>query len=312
MRAVTRTNLALGDLHIPIGVCPATGSDDIRFDTAAPDGTKRHTQYVHESETRTLRAVDDPAAEPIEVPKVLNGSIKGVRIGEDFREVPPSELDYAKAVTAMPTIELLEVIDYRRVPTERMTGGHWIQPDKMFERSLAILIEALRRDGHAMLVKWSARDRQRLGIIRVRVTDDGPALMLNDVTFAAQLRKPNDQVLAAGRITELDERSVNAAQNLLAQYRGPGRMLDEATDDLIAVHTDLVQNAHQGVYEDPAQTLAFAASLHRDGLRERADRLVQWAEARWPQVAAARDEIDRVIAAAGDDTAEQLATLVAA
>lgn len=315
MRATVRTTLALGDLlEIPIGVASATTHDDPKLDTAGPDGAKRVTQYVHPGKSRTLYAVPhdealdayvDPAAgtvstevlTPVEVPEVITESIKGVRVGKDFRVVPPSEVQYATAATTLDRVELLEVIDYRKVPTDRLGGAHWIQPDPGFARPLAVLMAALKRDGNAMLVKWSARSRQRLAVIRVRKTDKGDALILNDVTFAAQWRQPDEQVLEPGTLTDLDERAVASACEILRDHHGTGKALDTAEDALPALHIEIVERAHDGLYDDPARVLALVQHYRDEFQGERADRLVAWAEERWPVIAEQRDEVERVLAA---------------
>lgn len=326
MRATVRTTLALGDLlEIPIGVASATTKDDIRFDTAAPDGAPRQQLFVHPDHKRTLYALpahstvgeladgDAVAAEhltPVEVPEVVSTVVKGVRVGDDFRVVPPSEIDYATAATHIGRVELLEVIDYRRVPTDRLGGAHWIQPDPGFARPLAVLIAALKRDGNAMLVKWSARSRQRLGVIRVRRTDHGDALMLNDVTFAAQWKDPDDRVLEPSRVEDIAERSIVAACEILKSHHGIGEALETAEDDLPALHTEIVERAHDGLYDDPQRVLKLAAEYDSDDLAERSAQLLQWAEQRWPEIAERREDVDRVIAEGGDDVGEKLAALV--
>jgi len=327
MRAVSRTTLALGDLlEIPIGVVAATGTDDITFDTAAPDGAPRVQQYVHPDRSRTLYApppgvnldeLDDDAFEAlqigdltaVEVPEVLDESIKGKRVGDTFRVVPPSEIEYATAATKLDRVELLEVIDYRKVPTDRLAGAFWLQPDPGFERPFRTLMVAMRRDGNALLVKWAAKSRQRLGVIRVRSTPEGDALMLNDVTFAANLRPASDQVLAAASVEALDERAVTAACAILADLHGTGEALATARDDLPELLTKIVEHAHEGIYDDPARVLELAATFG-DGLDERHDRLVLWAEARWPELADKREEVERVIADGGEDVGEKLAAIV--
>lgn len=328
MRATTRTTLALGQLlEIPIGVASATTKEEVRFDTATPDGAARVTQYVHPEHSRTLyRLANDADPDdltdadferitlgdllPEDVPEVVTDTIKGVRVGKDFRVVPPSEVEYATAATNLDRVELLEVIDYRKVPTDRLGGAHWIQPDPGFARPLAILMAALKRDGNAMLVKWSARSRQRLAVIRVRHTSKGDALILNDVTYAAQWREPDDRVLEPSQVEDVEERAINAACTILAEHHGTGKALEEAEDALPALHIEIVERAHDGLYDDPARVLELAAHYRDEDLAERAKRLVEWAEQRWPALAEKRREVEAVIAEGGDDVRDRITTLV--
>lgn len=325
MRAVTRTTLTLGNLlQIPVGIAAATGSQEIRFETALDDGTKRVQQFVHPTRSRTLLAppadgdlTDAKAAdlEPVAVPEVVDTVCKGVYVGDTFRRVPPSELDYAKAATKLDRVELLEFVDYRRVPTDRLDGAFYVQPDPGFARPLRTLMRAMRADGKAMLVKWSLRDRQRLGVIRVREIDGEDVLLLNAVTFAAQWRAPDEQVYEPARV-EVDAaeeaRAVAAAQRIIVSYHGTGEALDTAEDELPNLLIEVVQRAHDGVYDEAVRTLELAAQYRADGLTERAAQLVRWAEDRWTHLVVVHEQVDKIVAEGGDDVGEKLAALVTA
>jgi non-homologous end joining protein Ku len=339
MRAVSRTTLTLGELlEIPIGIVPATGSQEVRFDTAFPDGTKRVQQYAHPTKTRTLYELPDHSTlgelaqddgggggvistellNPIEVPEVIAEAVKGVRIGDDFRVVPPSELEYAQAATHLETVQLLEFIDYRVVPTDRLTGTFFVQPDPGFARPLRTIMRALRDENAAMLVKWSVKTRQRLGVIRVRKDPDTAkdVLVLNGVVFAADMRKPDAQVLEPATVEVVDQRdadaAVLAARQIIRAHHGTGKALDTAEDDLPGVLTEIVERAHDGLFDDPARVLELASLFRTQDppLNTRAEHLVAWAELRWPELVAKRVEVEHVIAEGGDDVGEKLAALV--
>jgi len=324
MRATSRTTLVLGDLlEIPVGVCGATGEDDVRFDTAALDGAKRVQQFVHPTRMRQMIEVDPeevrlidglPVGEIVErlelIPETCEDTIKGIRVGDTFREVPSSEIDYATAATALDRVEVLEFVDYRRVPTDRLTGSFWIQPDPGFARPLAVLMEAMRQDGAAMVVKWAARSRQRLGVIRVRRTPDGDALLLNNVVFAAQWRDADTRVLEAGAETAIDPKAVEAARSIIKSMHGTGKALEDTIDDLPTILKGIVATAGEGVYDDQLKVLELIATYVADGLIERAAKLHAWAEQRWPELDEKRQEVERVIADGGEGVGERLAALI--
>jgi non-homologous end joining protein Ku len=331
MRAVARTTLELGDLlKIPVGIVPATGSRDVRFDTAFPDGTPRVQQYVHPVRERTLYQLPQPdatgevptsvpfdALAPVAVPEVVHEAVKGVRVGDDFRVIPPSEIEYAEAVTHLEAVELLEFIDYRRVPTDRLSGFFYVQPDPGFAKSLRTIIEAMRHEKRAMLVKFTVRKRQRLGVIRAR--EDSPGkwiLVLNGVAFAAEVRAPDERVLEPAMVEEVDERSVEAARRIIRAHSGPGETLDTARDELPDLLGEIARRAQEGIFDDPVRVLMFAADIREaeraersDGHTPRADGLVEWAEARWPRLVEQRTAITRVLAEGGADVDDRLADL---
>lgn len=327
MRAVARTTLELGDLlEIPVGIAPATGSQEIKFETAFPDGVKRVQQFVHPERSRTLYEpppTDDgdeldptevPLSDltPVEVPEAIDATVKGVYVRDRFRVVPPSELEYAKVATALDAIELLEFIDYRRVPTARLSGFFFVQPDPGFAKPLRVVIDAMRAEGKAMLVKWSVRSRQRLGVIRARKDEDSGefVLVLNGVVFANELRKPDAQVLEPSTIEAVDERAVNSAREIIRSLSGTGEALDTAEDDLPKLLTEVVERAHDGLYDDPHRVIQLAQSYRAAEFDERAKQLIAWAEQRWPALVEKRQEVTRVIAEGGADVGEKLAALV--
>lgn len=327
MRAVARTTLELGDLlQIPVGIVPATGSQDVRFDTAFPDGTPRMQQYVHPANERELLVPpgeDDAATivegplgdllselETVVVPEVITEAVKGVRIGDVFRVVPPSELEYADAATHLESVDLLEFVDYRRVPTDRLTGFFYVQPDPGFAKSLRVIIDAMRAEKKAMLVKFTVRKRQRLGVIRAREDTPGKwVLVLNGVAFAADVRKPDERVLEPAMVEAVEERAVAAARSIIRAHSGPGESLESARDELPGLLGKVVERAQEGLFDDPVRVLMLAAEFREQDLDTRADELVTWAEARWPKLAEQRKQITRVIAEGGDDVNARLAGL---
>jgi len=323
MRAVTRTTLVLGELlKIPVGIAAATGSTDVRFDTAFPDGTSRVQQYAHPERVRKLYEAKDPEAttvedlEVVEVPEVIAEAVKGVRVGDDFRVVPQSEIDYAHAATHLDTVDLLEFIDYRLVPTDRLTGTFYVQPDPGFDRPMRTIMRALRDEKAAMLVKFSVRSRQRFGVIRVRKDDSTgqDVFVLNGIVFAADMRKPDARVLAPAQTKAVDQNAedsaVAAARQIIRSLRGTGEALETAEDDLPRLLTEIVERAHDGLYDDPARVLELASHYRGQDLVERADQLVAWAERRWPDLAERHEEVQRVIAEGGDGVGEKLAAIV--
>jgi non-homologous end joining protein Ku len=320
MRAVSRTTLKLGTiLEIPVGIAAATGSHDIKIDTFTPDGESRVQQFVHPTRTTLLHRQYNfdkngysEDFEPVEVPEVVTDTIKGMRIGKVVREIPESEIKAESATTALDSIEVLEFIDYRRVPTDRLNGSYWIQADPGFDKPLETMIEALRRSRTAMVVKYAVRSRQRLGVIRARhVFGDEYALLLNDVVFADLWRAPDDRVLAPNAVIP-DERSVQSALEIIASMRGSGESLESAADDLPPALTILAERAVDGVYEDKIRTLELVAKYRTEDLDLRADELVAYAEKRWPELADKREEVAAVIADSGGEKklGEKLTALV--
>jgi DNA end-binding protein Ku len=221
-------------------------------------------------------------------------------------------------VTHLESVDLLEFIDYRRVPTDRIGGFFYVQPDPGFAKSLRTIIEAMRLEKRAMLVKFTLRKRQRLGVIRARESDTPGKwiLVLNGLSFAAEVRKPDERVLEPATIEQVDERAVEAARRIIRAHSGPGDTLDTARDELPDLLGEVAQRAQEGVFDDPVRVLMLAADIREqeredreDGHTPRADELVGWAEQRWPKLADQRTAITRVLTDGGDDVDDRLADL---
>lgn len=257
MRAVSRTTLRLGDLiEIPIGIANATSSRDVRLDTAiTATGRKRQQVFIDPEGWQEHDIVDPDTGdvERITVPTILDDDAcsKGVFVGDTFHPIAEDEIAKVRADQKLDAVEVLEFIDYRRVPTDRLVGSYWIQPDPGFAKPQATLMAAMRKAGRAMLVKFNVRDRQHLGVIRVRKTPGGDALLLNGVAFAASWNEPDEQVLAASNVQVADS-AVTAALTIIEHMSGDGEAFATARDELIPAMESLIEQAVNRPLEEEA------------------------------------------------------------
>lgn len=285
MRAVTRTTLSLGDLlEIPVGIAAATGSADVKLSRGIRAGTEPPPEdppEIGEEEAEILEQVGrDAEAEQDKLGPVF---VEGVKIDDVLREIPTSELEWAKASTQLDRVRVLEFIDYRRVPTDRLAGSFWVQPDPGFERPLATLMAALIDTHRAIVCKFALKSRQRLAVIRPRKVDGGHALLLNLVVFADDWRQPDARVLsAAEHLGTVDRVAVEHAKTIIGEMIGDGHKLHEERDELVVTMSALAERAANGHYDDAEHVFELVEVLRGDGLHERADRLVEYAAERWP------------------------------
>lgn len=315
MRAVSRTTLSLGDLlEIPISICAATGSNDLKWASGIRPGTEPEDDEQPETVEEVAAEVveDDEVAEEAAEPQPVY--VKGYKVGDALREVPTSEFEWAAAFAQLSSVEVLEFCDYRRVPTDRLTGSFYVQPDPAFDRPLGVLMAAMQKSKRSMVVKFSVRSRQHLGVIRVRTTSGGPVLLLNAVVFADEWREPDARVLAPSEaLATVDPRAVEHALEIIADLSGNGSSLTDARDGLVVEHTRIAERAIEGVYDSPETVLGLAAAIREDekGSVERALRLGEYVAERWPDAVDAT-KVEKAIAAGGTDgkVAERLAALV--
>jgi hypothetical protein len=296
MRAVTRTTLSFGDLlEVPIGLAAATGSVDPKLAAGIRAGTEPEPDEP-EGEQPEPEQPEGDEPEPDAAEDTGPVYVQGVKVGDRLLEIPASELEWAKASTKLERVEVLESIDYRRVPTDRLVGSFWVQPDPGFEKPLATLMKAMIDSHRALVVKFALKSRQRLGIIRPRATPSGFALLANVVTFQAEWRAPDERVLAPGELLGVvDPRAVQHARTILDDLKGTGRdIFDSTTDDYVDELDKLVTYAAGGLYDDAENVLRYAAKVQdEDGLTERAARLREYALDRWPREPAEVSEAEQ-------------------
>jgi non-homologous end joining protein Ku len=260
MRASAKTTLILGDLlQVPIGLVPVIDDPTPKL-TKAPEPTAAEPDEVPEAPRElaaptaedAFAALDAEADGPDkpEVPAFTKGIKTGRGKDAVFHPIPDALLDEAREETRVESVEVVEFIDYRRVPTDRLTGSYYVQPDKGFARPLRTIMDAMRLRGRAAVVRFAVRDKEQLGVVRVRKTDKGDVLLLNTVAFAASWREPDAAILAAAEADAPSEQQVEAAAGLLDALAGDGATLKEARDEYAVRLAGLVERAQDGEWDD--------------------------------------------------------------
>lgn len=170
--------------------------------------------------------------------KLRDGEARAVRVSEQhIVRLPQVELDkiVERSQTTYERMQVLETVDYRQVPTERIDESYWIQPAQGSASTLALLAEALRQTGKVAIVKWVASSREKLGVIRVRGREGERALLLSELAFANDFLAADGDALEINNV-ELDERAVPIAVNMIESFARPSGaapQVDMATDTAV-------------------------------------------------------------------------------
>jgi non-homologous end joining protein Ku len=229
--------IAFGDYEIAVSLSKANGSRDIK------------TEYVNEAgETVTMSGGRGGSRTP------APGVQKAVRLTDTaVVRLPADELDVivAESKDRWSRMRVLESMDYRQVPTERIVASYWIAPAQASTKALLMLAEGLRRSGRVLVVQWCASSREKLGVIRVRHPDrSNPAaagkiaLMLSELTFANDFREATPDALAINDVELDDPAVVDAAVRLIESFgreRGDERRIDTASDTAVDARIALVE-----------------------------------------------------------------------
>lgn len=235
----------------PVQVCKATDDGgEVRFDAAAPSGAEYKTQYVDEATGEVFEYGD---------------RIRGIRVGDEFKEIAPEAIeaiDDATKLTTMFALGRVDLDDAMAKYGDRISGVHFLQsPAKGGSpRAYRLTYEALRESGkkkaQAIVTKRTARSRQKLGLICA--DEQRGCLVLLEVQFAAKMREPDAQVLAP-QTAEVSDKEVEMARKAIAKLPDGELPLDNEVDEAIALRQDLIEKAIAGeAIEVPDKTVAEA------------------------------------------------------
>lgn len=192
-------------------------------------------------------------------PDLVAGEARAVRVSDQHViRLPQDELDAIEQASKdrWGQMQVLECIDYRQAPTERIAGSYWLQPAQGSAQGLYLLHKALSDCDKVAVVKWVSTSREKLGLIRPRwVKRDGEylrALLLSELVFANDFAEPDDDVLAINEAEAMMEegdplahlRAVEQARDLIrafARGRGDEKFVDTASDEAVDARLALLE-----------------------------------------------------------------------
>lgn len=247
------TQIAFGTFQISVCMRKAHQPRDLK------------TEYVNEAgEKVTMGGGAGGSRKP------AAGVEKAVRVTPDHVvRLPADELarieDSSKA--RWEQMRVLECVDYRQVPTERILGSYWLQPAQGSAQGLYLLHRALNEQHCVAVVKWCSSSREKLGVIRPRWRGTDRALLLSELSFANDFADPDEDALAINEAEAMLEdrdpashdRMVSAARELVAAFkRAPGheKHIETASDEAVDARLALLERL---------QGEAFAAGCEQAG-----------------------------------------------
>jgi non-homologous end joining protein Ku len=250
-RGTRNTTIAFGGFQIAVTMKKAPTSRDLKTEIVNPEGVKVNAPGGGGGGTRTLRP----------------GQSRAVRLSDtSVIRLPQDDLDRITehSKTNWQDMEVLEAIDYRQVPTERILGSYWLQPAQGSAKTMLMLAGALRDTSKVLVVKWCASSREKLGVIRVRGVEGKRALLLSELAFANDFLTPDEDALEINN-ADVDERSQGVAVSLIESFaRGAGDpvAIDEASDDAVDARLRLFQRLAD---EQTGRELEEAVAAASDG-----------------------------------------------
>jgi DNA end-binding protein Ku len=143
-----------------------------------------------------------------------------VMTDEDFQAV--------EAEAGAHTIDITDFVPYEDIDPIFFERTYYLGPQDGSEKPYALLRQAMEQSGLAAVARFVMRDKQHLGVLRVR---EG-AITLERMFFADELRAVEDVAPPKGRVAK---RELELAASLIEQFRGdwePERYRDDYRERL--------------------------------------------------------------------------------
>jgi DNA end-binding protein Ku len=126
--------------------------------------------------------------------------------------------DFKRAnVAKTQTIDVIDFVDAGEVDSVYLEKPYYLEPVKEARKAYALLREALKKTGKAGLALFVLRNRQHLALLK----PEGDLLILNQMRFASEIRKPEGLNLPAE--TEANRKELDMAIKLIDQLSEPFR-----------------------------------------------------------------------------------------
>lgn len=235
----------------------------------APEGSDEYTGWVYDLQKVVAEDGDGNKAGDIQN-GVQEGSIyarspvprKGVRKEDGTFVDLTDQIEEIGERSTLEEMRVVSFIDSSHVPRERIIGSYYLAGDTAVPgqlpptRLLATLMKAMRAQRRVAVVRFSKRKGQTLGILVAR--RDG-AMVVLELAFAAQERKPNPTCLAPNQV-EVPTGDVAGAVELIEAMAGKRDSLDAIRDPRVTMETELMARAAAGELDD----LELGATLVED------------------------------------------------
>jgi DNA end-binding protein Ku len=198
-RAIWTGSIAFGLVNVPVRMYSAVEEHTLHFNFVhAPDGSRIGYEKICKAEDKPVP--DDEIVKAFEYEK----GEWVYMTDEDFE---------AAAAENHRTIDIRAFVPFEDIDPIYFERTYYLGPEENGERVYSLLSRAMDGSGLAGVAKWVMRDRQNLGLLRVR---DG-AIALERMHFADEIR--STEGIAPGDL-KLDKSELEMAAQLIEQYSG--------------------------------------------------------------------------------------------
>jgi DNA end-binding protein Ku len=198
-RAIWTGSIAFGLVNVPVRMYSAVEEHTLHFNFVhAPDGSRIGYEKICKAEDKPVP--DDEIVKAFEYEK----GEWVYMTDEDFE---------AAAAENHRTIDIRAFVPFEDIDPIYFERTYYLGPEENGERVYSLLSRAMDDSSLAGVAKWVMRDRQNLGLLRVR---DG-AIVLERMHFADEIRS-TEGIAPSG--VKLDKSELEMAAQLIEQYSG--------------------------------------------------------------------------------------------
>jgi DNA end-binding protein Ku len=216
-RAIWTGSISFGLVSVPVRMYSAIEEHTLHFNYVhEPDGSRIGYEKICKAEEKTVP--DDEIVKAFEYEKG-----EWVYMAEEDFE--------AAAAENHRTIDIRTFVPFEEIDPIYFERTYYLGPQEDGERVYALLARAMADSGPAGVAKWVMRDRQNLGLLRIR---DG-VITLERMHFADEIR-PVEEL--APKALKVDKQELGMAAQLIEQYTGefdPGEYRDSYRDALCEI-----------------------------------------------------------------------------
>jgi DNA end-binding protein Ku len=216
-RAIWSGSISFGLVSVPVRMYSAVEEHTLHFNYVhAPDGSRIGYEKICKAEDKPVP--DDEIVKAFEYEK----GEWVYMTDEDFE---------AAAADNHRTIDIRTFVPYEEIDPIFFERSYYLAPQEDGAKVYALLVRAMERSGLAAVAKWVMRDRQNLGLLRVR---EG-AITLERMHFADEIRPAEN---LTPKDADVSKQELAMAEQLIEHFKGtfdPSEYRDTYRDSLCEI-----------------------------------------------------------------------------
>jgi DNA end-binding protein Ku len=214
---------SIGSLSVSFGLV----SIPVKLYSATEASRGIHFNFLHKTCGSRLKQQYICAKEEVVVPR--EEMAKGYEFSKDqYVMFSPEELKTLEEAGTH-TADITEFVPIESVDPIYFDKTYYLAPDKGGAKPYALLAKALRESERCALGRWAARGKQYIVMIRPIESENGDALVMQQLLYAAEVRSIKDIEIPK---TDVKAAELKLAQQLIDQQASDKFKPDSYTDDV--------------------------------------------------------------------------------